>query len=124
MELRIDKWLWCVRLYKTRGEAAEACQGGKIKIDGVSVKASRILRGGEIIMLKMDALEKRIRVKDAPKSRVGAALVENYMEDLTSAEEYERVRLLKAKFEHREHGLGRPTKRDRRQIEYVKSLGD
>ena len=124
MELRVDKWLWAVRLYKTRRQAADACQGGKIKIDGVSVKPSRMLRGGEIIILKIDVLEKQIRVKDTPKSRVGAALVENYMEDLTPVEEYERVRLLKTKFEHRDHGLGRPTKRDRRQIEYIKSLGD
>lgn len=123
MEVRIDKWLWMVRFYKTRSQASEACHGGKIKINGNSVKPSKMICTGDMITVKIDILEKNIKVIDSPKNRVGASLVSIYYEDLTSQEEYERVRLLRTTVEKREHGLGRPTKRDRRQIEYVKSLG-
>src|SRR5574344_2565180 len=113
MEVRIDKWLWMVRLFKTRSQACEACQGGNIKIGGVSVKPSKVLSGGELITVKIDILEKNIKVIDTPKNRIGAVLVSQYYEDLTTEEEYERVRLLRTTVEKRDHGLGRPTKRDR-----------
>ncbi|MEG1555591.1 MAG: RNA-binding S4 domain-containing protein [Bacteroidales bacterium] len=119
--IRIDKWLWMVRLFKTRSLATDACNAGKIKMNGQNVKASKEVKKDEIFHVKVDQLEKIIQVIDKPKSRVGAPLVSQYCTDLTPPEEYERVKQLRSKFEFREHGEGRPTKRDRRQIEYLKN---
>lgn len=118
--IRIDKWLWMVRVFKTRSMATDACNAGKIKLNGDHVKPSKIVKIGEIYAIKLDQLDKSVQVIDAPKSRVGAPLVPNYYTDLTSPEEYERVKALRTRFEIRDHGDGRPTKRDRRQIDYLK----
>lgn len=118
--IRIDKWLWMVRVYKTRTMATDACNAGKIKMNGDNVKPSKIVKMGEIYAIKLDQLDKSIQVLDFPKSRVGAPLVPNYYTDLTTPEEYERVKSLRTRFEIRDHGDGRPTKRDRRQIDYLK----
>ena len=118
--IRIDKWLWMVRVYKTRTMATDACNAGKIKMNGDNVKPSKIVKMGEIYAIKLDQLDKSIQVVDFPKSRVGAPLVPNFYTDLTTPEEYERVKALRTRFEIRDHGDGRPTKRDRRQIDYLK----
>ena len=118
--IRIDKWLWMVRVYKTRTMATHACNAGKIKMNGDNVKPSKIVKMGEIYAIKLDQLDKSIQVLDFPKSRVGAPLVPNFYTDLTTPEEYERVKSLRTRFEIRDHGDGRPTKRDRRQIDYLK----
>lgn len=118
--IRIDKWLWMVRVYKTRTMATDACNAGKIKMNGDNVKPSKIVKIGEIYAIKLDQLDKSIQVVDFPKSRVGAPLVPNFYTDLTTPEEYERVKSLRTRFEIRDHGDGRPTKRDRRQIDYLK----
>jgi ribosome-associated heat shock protein Hsp15 len=118
--IRIDKWLWMVRVYKTRTMATDACNAGKIKMNGDNVKPSKIVKIGEIYAIKLDQLDKSIQVLDFPKSRVGAPLVPNFYTDLTTPEEYERVKSLRTRFEIRDHGDGRPTKRDRRQIDYLK----
>ncbi|HPS72563.1 MAG TPA: RNA-binding S4 domain-containing protein [Bacteroidales bacterium] len=118
--IRIDKWLWMVRVYKTRTMATDACNAGKIKMNGDNVKPSKIVKMGEIYAIKLDQLDKSIQVLDFPKSRVGAPLVPNFYTDLTTPEEYERVKSLRTRFEIRDHGDGRPTKRDRRQIDYLK----
>ena len=118
--IRIDKWLWMVRVYKTRTMATDACNAGKIKMNGDNVKPSKIVKMGEIYAIKLDQLDKSIQVLDFPKSRVGAPLVPNFYTDLTTPEEYERVKSLRTRFEIRVHGDGRPTKRDRRQIDYLK----
>jgi ribosome-associated heat shock protein Hsp15 len=101
--------------------ATDACNAGKVKLNGQNVKPSKEIRVGEVYHVRIWQLEKCVQVVDTPKSRVGAPLVSNYYTDLTSAEEYERVKGLNVKFEYREHGEGRPTKRDRRQIEYLKN---
>lgn len=119
--VRIDKWLWMVRLFKTRSMATDACNAGKIKMNGTNLKPSKNIKENEIYVVHIGQLEKTVQVLDSPKSRVGAPLVPQYYTDLTPQEEYERVKMLHMRFEFREHGEGRPTKRDRRQIEYIKN---
>lgn len=123
LNVRIDKWLWTVRLFKTRSLATEACNAGKVKLDGTNVKPSRQVRTGEVYEIHIGALNKTVQVIAAPKSRVGAPLVPQYCLDKTPQEEYDRMKTLHTG-EFRPHGLGRPTKRDRRQLEYVKQQFD
>lgn len=119
---RIDKWLWEVRIFKTRSQASEACRAGKVKIGGQPVKPSREIKVGEEILVSMNPLFKTIRVKEFPKSRVGAKIVSDYFEDLTPAEEYDRVKLIQQmNSEQRNRGLGRPTKKHRRLIDRLKN---
>jgi ribosome-associated heat shock protein Hsp15 len=121
-EIRIDKWLWAVRLYKTRSIATEACKTGRIKIDGIAVKPSRNIRRGTIIEVFQPPMQKKIEVKELLKNRVGAKLVENYMIDHTPEEEYEKLQMIKEmKTEWRNRGTGRPTKKERRDIDRLKS---
>jgi len=118
---RIDKWLWAVRIFKTRSQAAAACKGGKVKIDGQNVKASRELREGEEISISLTVYHKTVRVKALLNNRVGAKLVENYMEDLTPQEEYDKLKIKnELNKEYRQRGEGRPTKKERRIIERLK----
>ncbi|MBP7102716.1 MAG: RNA-binding S4 domain-containing protein [Bacteroidales bacterium] len=119
---RIDKWLWMVRLFKTRTLATEACNAGKIKISGMNCKSSREIKENDIVQVRIGQLIKTVQVLDAPKNRIAAKLVTNYYTDLTPEEEYERLRLLRMNVEHREQGIGRPTKRDRRQLDYMKDF--
>jgi len=121
-KMRIDKWLWTVRLFKTRSMATDACNAGKVKINSVSCKPSREIKMDDEIQIRIGQLQKTVKAINFPKNRISAKLVPDYYLDLTPAEEYERVKLLSIQTERREHGLGRPTKRDRRQIEYLKDI--
>ena len=119
--LRIDKYLWAVRLYKTRAQASEACRAGKVKKDGVPLKASHEVKVGERYELSIEQLHKVVEVKALLHNRVGAKQVEGYMTDLTPSEEYERIQMVRQYgFERRDRGSGRPTKRERRAIEELK----
>ncbi|MBQ9638652.1 MAG: RNA-binding S4 domain-containing protein [Bacteroidales bacterium] len=121
--MRIDKWLWAVRLYKTRSLAADACHAGKVKLDGATLKASHEVAIGERYELSIDQLHRVVVVKGLPVSRVGAKLVENYLIDLTPQEEYERMQMIRQYgYEQRDRGAGRPTKRDRREIDSFKEV--
>jgi len=121
--IRIDKWLWAVRLYKTRSQAGEACKGGKVKIDGRNVKPSKEVKAGDEIEIHVNLIEKKVLVKQVLKNRVGAKLVEIYMTDLTPQEEYDKLKLMREmNAENRQRGLGRPTKKNRRMIEQLKKL--
>ena len=120
VKIRIDKWLWIVRIFKTRTMATDACNAGKVKINSVSCKPSREIKIDDEIQVRIGQLYKTIKVTGFPKNRISAKLVPDYYQDLTPAEEYERIKLLSMQTEKREHGLGRPTKRDRRQIEFLK----
>jgi len=123
--LRIDKWLWEVRLFKSRSLATDACKAGKVKMDGSNVKASKEIKEGDTITVSLNPLFKTIRVKQFPKSRVNAKLVPDYMEDLTLQSEYDRVKLIDAtNSEYRDHGIGRPTKKQRRVIDQLKNSKD
>ncbi len=122
--VRIDKWLWAVRFYKTRTRAAEACKGGKVKIDGKNVKPSREIKPGEIIEVHHNYIKRTVKVLQAAQNRVAAKLVPELMEDLTPAEEFEKLEMLrKVNSEKRERGAGRPTKKERRMIEKLKGKG-
>ncbi len=121
--IRIDKWLWAVRLFKTRSMAADACKGGKIKIDDINVKPSREVRVGDIIDVQMQGYKKTVEVVKVVKNRVGAKLVDDLMKDLTPAEEYEKLDMInQLKVEKRDRGAGRPTKKDRRTISKLKNI--
>jgi ribosome-associated heat shock protein Hsp15 len=123
--LRIDKWLWEVRLFKSRSLATDACKAGKVKMDGSNVKASKEIKEGDIIIVSLNPLFKTVRVKQFPKSRVSAKLVPDFMEDLTLQSEYDRVKLIgETNSEYRDRGIGRPTKKQRRVIDQLKNSKD
>ena len=120
--IRIDKWLWAVRLFKTRNQAAEACKGGKVKMEGHNVKPSREVKAGDEIVVQHQSIEKKIKVKQVLKNRVGAKLVEIYLIDMTPQEEYDRLKLMrKMNTENWDRGSGRPTKKVRRMIDQLKN---
>ena len=116
-KVRIDKWLWAVRIYKKRSQAAIACNSGKVKIEGESVKASKQIGIGEIINIQKDALKLTFKVIGLVEKRVSAKLVSNYVEELTPEEELMKHKeFMKSAF-YRPKGLGRPTKKERRIID-------
>ncbi|MBC8457531.1 MAG: RNA-binding S4 domain-containing protein [Bacteroidales bacterium] len=118
---RIDKWLWEVRVFKTRSQATLACRSGKLKIEDQIVKPSRELHQGDLVTYHQPPITRTYRVLDFPKSRVGAKLAADFMEELTPEEEYQKLKLIKEmNFEYRDHGIGRPTKRHRRDIDLLK----
>ncbi len=119
--VRIDKWLWAVRFYKTRTQAADACKGGKVKMNGINMKASREVKVGDVIELHHNYIRRTVKVKVAAKNRVAAKLVPDLMEDLTPAEEFEKLEMIKQlNQEKRDRGTGRPTKKERRTIDKIK----
>ena len=119
--VRIDKWLWAARLFKTRSLAADAIKGGKVKMDNSPVKPSREVKEGDIIQVQIDQLHKVVQVKMVIKNRVSPKQVPEVYTDLTPQEEYERIEFMHAyKAEWRDHGAGRPTKKERRLIERLK----
>jgi len=116
--LRIDKWLWAVRLFKTRRQATQACKAGKVKIDGENVKPSREVKEGLIITVQAGVIKKTVKVVKLLYKRVGAKLVNHYMEDLTPEEEYIKLEKIKKQPSYmRPKGLGRPTKKERRDMD-------
>ncbi len=120
-EIRIDKFLWVVRLCKTRSIASEACKGGKVKINEHNIKPSKDVKIGDTISVSLGTYTKTVKVKALLSNRVGAPLIANFIEDLTPQEEYGKLDALKDKgFEWRDRGTGRPTKKDRREIKRFK----
>ena len=123
--IRIDKWLWAVRLYKTRSLASDACRAGKVRIHDQPVKPSRDVKLGEIITVSFPPIVKTVRVITLSGNRVSAKLVPGLMENLTPPEEYAKLQVKsEMDFEFRQRGIGRPTKRERREIEYLKRILD
>lgn len=121
-KVRIDKWLWAVRIFKTRTLAAEECAKGHVSIGDIKVKASRELKGGEIIKVRIPPIEKHYLVKELSDKRMSAQLAVNFVEDVTPPETLALLNAVKAYgFESRARGLGRPTKRDRRMIDKLKT---
>lgn len=116
--MRVDKYLWHIRYFKTRSIATRACGKGQVKIAGVAVKASRDVYPKDVIEVRKNQIDYRIEVLDLPSSRVGAKLVGLYCNDITPKENLEKLELLKHSKEHyRKQGTGRPTKKDRRDID-------
>ena len=119
--IRIDKWLWAARLFKTRSLAVDAIKGGKVKVDGNPIKPSREVKEGDVIQVQIEQLHKVVQVKTVIKNRVSAKQVPEVYNDLTPKEEYERIEFMHAyKAEWRDRGAGRPTKKERRMIEKMK----
>ena len=116
--MRIDKYLWCIRIFKTRSIATTACKKGQVKIDNKNIKPSKEVFGDELILVRKNQINYQIKVLDLPESRVGPKLVDLYRKDLTPKEEFEKTALLKfSKDYYRKKGAGRPTKKDRRDID-------
>ncbi len=116
--MRIDKYLWCTRYYKTRSIATEACKKSHIKIDGSNIKPAKEVFGGETITVRKNQINYQFEVLDIPKNRVGAKIVDLYRKDTTPTEAFENQDVLKfAKDYYRKKGSGRPTKKDRRDLE-------
>jgi ribosome-associated heat shock protein Hsp15 len=116
--MRVDKYLWCVRYYKTRNMVTEACKKNHITVNGQVAKPSKEVFATDKITFRKDQITYKIMVLDIPDNRIGAKLVDIYRKDETPATSFEHLELLKLSKEHyRKHGEGRPTKKDRRDLE-------
>src|SRR5688572_9638610 len=116
--MRIDKYLWCVRYLKTRNMATQICKKGAVRVNGDIVKPSRDVYPGDVIQLRKEQINYQMEVLDLPESRVGAKLVDIYRKDTTPKEAFETNEMLQyAKTYYRKKGVGRPTKKDRRDID-------
>jgi len=116
--MRIDKYLWCVRYFKTRNLATEACKKGHVRINNASAKPSKVVFANDKLIVRKNQINYEIEVLDIPANRVGAKLVDLYRKDVTPKEVFEKLELLKySKDYYRKKGTGRPTKKDRREIE-------
>lgn len=116
--MRIDKYLWCVRYYKTRSIATQACKKGQVKINDVIAKPSREVFPTDKIELRKDQITYKLTINDLPPNRVGAKLLDIYRTDTTPKEALVAKELLKySKDYYRKKGTGRPTKKDRRDID-------
>ena len=119
-EPRIDKYLWAIRVFKTRSEATEACKGGKVKVAGIPAKPSRAIQAGEVIQVRKGIVTYTYKVLRPLENRVGAKLVPDYAENLTPEEEMEKLKApVESFFVTRDRGAGRPTKKDRRAMEQL-----
>ena len=117
-EVRIDKWLWAVRVFKTRSLATDACKMNRVSINGQLTKPSRLVKEGDVISARKPPIEYSFKVLRVLNNRVGAKLVPEYMENVTPKEQYDILELQRlSKFVDRAKGLGRPTKKDRRDME-------
>ncbi len=123
-KVRIDKWLWAVRAFKTRSMASAACRSGKVKINDQVVKPSRDVAVDDvIIVVKNPQFTRTLKVKEILANRVSAKLVPQYAEELTPKEEYEKLKKYnEINWERRDRGIGRPTKRERRDIDRLKDF--
>ncbi len=118
--MRVDKYLWCIRYFKTRSIATNACKKGQVKVNDAVVKPSRDVYPTDKISVRKNQVLYTLEVMDLPESRLGAKLVDMYRKDTTPKENLEKLELLKySKDYYRKRGTGRPTKKDRRDIDEV-----
>lgn len=118
MEARLDKWLWAARIFKTRSIATDACKNGRVMMDGVKLKPSRMIKEGDKIQVKKPPVTYTFRVKQTIQNRVGAKLVPDVLENLTTPDQMELLEMNRISgFVNRAKGTGRPTKKDRRSID-------
>ncbi|MEG9326951.1 heat shock protein Hsp15 [Salinimicrobium catena] len=116
--MRVDKFLWCVRYFKTRSIATDACKQGKVRVNDAVVKPSREVFPTDKLSVRKNQINYQIEILDLPPSRVGAKLVNIYINDVTPKEEFEKLELLKYSQDYyRKKGTGRPTKKDRRELD-------
>ena len=118
MEARLDKWLWAARIFKTRSIAADACKNGRVMIDGVKMKPARMVKEGDVIQVRKPPVTYSFKILKAVQNRVGAKLVPEVLENVTSADQYELLEMNRISgFVGRARGTGRPTKKDRRDLD-------
>lgn len=116
--VRIDKYLWAIRVYKTRSEASDACNGNKVQINGVNAKASKLVRRGDTVCARKGLIQLTYKVLQLAENRMGAAMVPDFAENLTPESELAKLHApVETFFVRRERGSGRPTKKERRQID-------
>ena len=116
-EERIDKWLWAVRIFKTRTISTESCKKGRVTVDGVAVKPSRTIKPGDIVKVRKPPVTYSFKVLALTENRLGARLVPDYMENITPQSELDLLEVVKISgFVDRRKGLGRPTKREGREL--------
>ncbi len=116
-EVRIDKWLWATRIFKTRSIATEACKKGRVTIAGVNVKPSHMVKIGDIIVVRKPPISYSFEVLGIIENRVGAKLVPEYLKNITPKEQYDLLEMTKISgFIDRQKGLGRPTKKEGREL--------
>ena len=122
-QVRVDKWLWAVRVYKTRSQATDACKKGHVVIDDQAVKPSRILKEGDIVKVRKSPVVYVYRVAQLAEKRMGAKLVPDFMEDITPPENLEILDVQKNMgWFQRDRGTGRPTKKERRDLDDFRSI--
>ena len=120
-EERIDKWLWAMRVFKTRSIATDACKKGRVTINGVAMKPSKLIKAGDVIDVKKPPITFSFKVLQLTSNRLGAKLVPEYMENLTPQSQYDILEMAKISgFVDRRKGLGRPTKRESRELNRFK----
>lgn len=116
--VRIDKWLWAVRIFKTRSKATEACRKGRVEVDELPVKPSREVRIGDVVKVRIAPITRSFKVTGIIEKRVSAKLAPDFVEDITPQEELEMLNVQKEmNFLKRDKGTGRPTKKDRRDLD-------
>lgn len=121
--VRIDKYLWAIRAYKTRSDATEACNGNKVKVEGQNAKPSKMIKIGDLVEVRKGAVTLTYKVRGLLEKRVGASLVADYAQNLTPQSELDKLNApVESFFVHRDRGTGRPTKKERRDIDRLINL--
>jgi len=116
--MRVDKFLWCIRLFKTRSMATEACNKGQVKINNMVVKPAKEISPTDLLSVRKDQIYRRYKINDIPASRLSASLVGLYVIDTTPSEDVEKMKLIRQTASYyRNLGTGRPTKKDRRSLD-------
>lgn len=122
---RVDKWLWTVRIFKTRSIATDECKKGRVRVNDVEIKPSKEVKAGDTITVRKPPVVYSYVVKDIPKSRIGAKLVPDYLENTTSADELAKLEPGFLAFQgNRARGTGRPTKKERRTLDNIRDTQD
>ena len=119
-KIRLDKWMWLTRIYKTRSQSTQACNKNKIDVNQLPSKPSRLLNKNDIILVRKNYIEYQYKILDTPKSRISAKKISDYFEDMTLDSEKEKLISRKKDFSlkfYRDKGTGRPTKKERRIID-------
>jgi len=120
LPVRIDKWMWMVRIFKTRSIAIEYCKKGRVYIDNNPVKPSKEIHPNDVISVRKPPITYKFRVKGVPKNRIGAKLVSEYLENITPQDELQKLDPnFMAFYGSRDRGTGRPTKKERREIDTI-----
>ncbi|MBQ0021355.1 MAG: RNA-binding S4 domain-containing protein [Bacteroidales bacterium] len=124
-EARVDKWLWAARIFKTRSIASQACKKGQVSLGGAQLKPSRMVRVGDVVNVRKPPVTYSFRILQAIENRVGAKLIPEVLENVTSPEQYELLEMSKISgFVDRARGTGRPTKKERRSLDAFAAEGE